>query len=122
MVAEHKVTAGGHNIHPVTVDADDVRFAANHGAGDGSFPGAGGNLHGNKAGIVFADAFFLFDDGEATSAGEYVGIDQINPFLAYTLQTLVITLAGTIPLYAMNLKLGDLLRLTQSAPQDDNGS
>lgn len=43
-------------------------------------------------------------------------------FLAYTIQTLVITLAGAIPLYAMNLKLGDLLRLTQSGSRNDNGS
>ena len=60
MVTEEEVTAGGDNINPVVIDADDVDLAAHYRAGDGGHPSAGGGFYRNQAGIVLAFSIFLF--------------------------------------------------------------
>ncbi len=73
-------------------------------------PGLFGNF---QLAVSTALKLYLAETVVGTQGAVYV-------FLAYTIQTLVITLAGAIPLYRMKLRLGDLVRLSQQRPPAEN--
>ena len=77
---------------------------------------SGPGLFGNFQLAICAALKLYFDDDVVGSQGAAL------IFFAYAIQTLVITLSGIIPLYAMNLRIQDLLRLTQPPAENDGAS
>ena len=73
-------------------------------------PGLFGNF---QLAISAALKLYLAEAVVGTQGAVYV-------FIAYTTQFLIITLAGIIPLYRMNLRLVDLLRLSQDGRSAEN--